>query len=198
MFNQTENLGSGCMLPLLQSIAGGVITALLAFAVAYGAQWRLPWLFALATGAGAAVLWYWSTVALWRRSAYPQPETTLPDQPRQTPVVRVEVLKDDGRGMEFIDLPANPDQLINLARGVLQGQTLSESSWTGSNGIFTRSEFSALRGELLKRGLACWNNPQTPARGVSLTRGGLAAMRTFAAMTDLPTPQASQSKSVKF
>jgi hypothetical protein len=197
MFNQTENLGSGCLVPLLQSIAGGAVTALLAFAVAYGAGWRLPWLFALATGAGAAVVWYWSTVVLWRRSAYPQPESTLPAQPKQTPVVRVEVLKDDGRSMEFIDLPANPDQLISLARGVLQGQTLSESAWTGAGQPFTRAEFASLRGELIRRKLAVWNNPQTPARGVSLTRGGVAAMRTFAAMTDYPTPQVSQPKSVR-
>ena len=198
MFDQTENLGAGCMLPLLQSIAGGAVTALLAFALAYGAEWRLPWLFALASGAGAAFVWYWSTVVLWRRSAYPQPETTLPDRPRQTPIVRVEVTKDDGRTLEFIDLPANPDQLISLARGVLEGQTLSESAWTGAGQPFTRAEFSSLRGELIRRGLACWNNPQTPARGVSLTRGGMAAMRTFACMTDLPTPQVSQSQSVRF
>ena len=52
MLTQTENVGSGCVLPLLQSIAGGVVTGLLAFAVAYGADWRLPWLWALVAWLG--------------------------------------------------------------------------------------------------------------------------------------------------
>jgi hypothetical protein len=184
MFNSQENVGSGCVVPLLQAVAGGVITGLLAGAIAMGAQWKVPWLFGLTAGSLAAVIWFWSTVDLWRRSAYPAPEPG-PGATRPAPTVRVVLEREDGA--DLIDLPANSHQLVQLARGVLEGQTLSESAWTGSGQPFTRAEFSNLRGELIRRGLATWNNPRTPARGVQLTRGGMAAMRTFASMSHYPT-----------
>lgn len=187
--NDRESMGAGCLLPLAQSIAGGLVTGLLAGAIATGAQWRVPWLFGLTAGSLAAVIWFWTTVDLWRRSAYPAPERpAAPAGP--APRVRVELVREDGA--DLIDLPAKVEQLNLLARGVLEGQTLSESAWTGSNGPFTRAEFSNLRGELIRRGLAQWNNPRAPARGVQLTRGGLAAMRTFAAMSTYPTGEDHQ------
>jgi len=188
MYDQTENVGAGCMLPLLQSIAGGVFSGLVMLACALWAGWPVPGVLALVVGAIGAAAWWWTSVTMWRRAAY-QVDALQPEprpEPRPEPI-RVELT--DGKDWQFIDLPASVDQLTTLARGVLQGQTLSESAWTGGGQPFTRAEFASLRGELIRRGLASWNNPKTPARGVSLTRGGLAAMRTFASLTDRPTPR---------
>lgn len=111
----------------------------------------------------------------------------LPDQPARD-VVRLEVVQplDGGRQTQLIDLPSDSERLETLARGLLSGLPLSESQWTGGRGIFTRSEFSALRGELMRRGLVAWNNPHTPARGASLTASGRAIMRRFAGETVRP------------
>jgi hypothetical protein len=88
----------------------------------------------------------------------------------------------------LIDLPATAEQLEALARGLLAGASLSEAQWTGGNGVFTRSQFSQLRAELIKRGLAAWNNSHTTARGAALTPAGRAIMRTFAGESVRPHP----------
>lgn len=44
---------------------------------------------------------------------------------------------------------------------------------------FTRAEFRALVGEMLRRNLAAWNNPKTPARGVTLTPQGRAGQENL-------------------
>jgi len=185
-----NDLGAGCILPVLQAIVTGVLIGGLGAGLAHYAGWKDPALIGLLAGFGAAAFWWMTSVRAWRRAAHPEPYQPEPTTTRARPEpVRVEVRQDDGRHVDYIDLPATAEQLITLAQSVLAGGSLSESAWTGSNGIFTRAEFSALRNELIKRGLASWNNPKTPARGVTLTRGGLAAMRTFAAMGagDSPT-----------
>lgn len=187
-----DDMSSGCAVPALQSAVTGFLFAVLAGALALwlDVDTRRALLFGLAAGGLAAVVTWTSGLRAWRRSAYPEPYQPEPTQIRaKAEPVRVEIVQDHGRHVDFIDLPATTDQLITLAQSVLAGGSLSEAAWTGSNGLFTRAEFANLRNELIKRGLAAWNNPHTPARGVTLTRGGLAAMRTFAAMGagDSPT-----------
>lgn len=181
-----DDIERGCLLPIVQS---GVTFALL-LALAYGlGRWQ-GWLdsgwLALTLGAAGALLVWASGVLTWRRHVYgakepvyyPAPQATEPAQP-----VRVELSQDDGRKLNLIDLPASREQLEGLARGLLSGASLSEAQWSGGNGLFSRSEFSQLRAELIKRGLARWNNPNTPARGAALTPSGRAIMQKFAMMT---------------
>jgi hypothetical protein len=185
-----DDVSSGCILPLAQSLITGVIVGFLAYSAGLWAGWLNTQYMALTAGiAGAATIWL-TSLRRWQRAAFPElllptlPANDDPEPEYYEPVgVRVEMASEDSRQLKFIDLPASIDQLVTLAQGLLTGgATLSESQWTGSGGIFTRAEFAALRSEMIRRGLATWNSPGTPARGVSLTPPGRAAMRHFASM----------------
>jgi len=129
----------------------------------------------------SAVTWI-ALLKRWLQVAYSENVTQ-----RYTARVRVEVSGNGGRSLQFIDLPANEQQLLALANGVLSGATLSEGAWSGSGRPFTRAEFRALRDELIRRNLATWRNPEAPAQGVELTLPGKAIMRRFASMAE-PSP----------
>lgn len=110
------------------------------------------------------------------------------DQQPYQPAVRVEVIEDEGRKGTFASLPASTDQLATLARGLLiQKKSLSDQTWAGSGRPFSRPAFQMLKSELLARGLAAWNSPGTPARGMTLTRPGQAVMRYFLTLDQPPT-----------
>jgi len=110
-------------------------------------------------------------------------------QVEKPPTVRVEVekKKDTGRSDWLLfDLSGSPSALQSLASGVLSGLSLSESEWSGSGRPFSRSDFRALRSQLIERGLACWRNPGAPAQGVELTAVGRAVFRR---LTTLPADE---------
>ena len=106
---------------------------------------------------------------------YPNPE------PVALPPLRVEVFEDEGRRAAFIDLPY-PERLPKLAAGLAAGRQFAESTWTGRDGLFSRSEFGNLRGELIRRGLARWKNLDAPAQGVELTSPGKAVFQRLAGL----------------
>lgn len=182
-----DNLSSGCLLPLAQSIVTGILAGLLAYCA--GAWWgaaNLAYL-ALTVGAGAGVAVWLAGLRRWQLAAYPEPfypaePARADEEPAEPQHVKLELTQDQGRQVQLIDLPASVDQLTALAKGLLTGATLAESQWTGAGGLFTRAQFAALRSALIRRGLAAWNSPGTPARGVMLTAPGRAAMRHFASM----------------
>lgn len=99
--------------------------------------------------------------------------------------VRVELRQDEGRRMDYIDLPATRAQLHQLARGLQEGIPFTVSAWTGSRKPFSRGEFEALRAEFIRRGLAEWRNQRSPAQGAELTPTGRAVVRYLAT----PTPE---------
>jgi len=102
--------------------------------------------------------------------------------------VRVEVIQDNGRRVDFIDLPASQDQLVSLASGLITGIPLSENNWTGSGAPFSKREFHSIRDLLIRRGLARWINPRARAQGLELTGSGRSVMRRFASLAAAPTP----------
>lgn len=102
-------------------------------------------------------------------------------------IVRVELLQEDDKAGAFIDLPVTPDQLRILADGLAAGRQFAQSSWTGAGQPFARSEFVALRAELLRRGLAKWNREGAAGQGVSITAAGRAVLRHF--QTPPPHPE---------
>jgi len=188
--NVNDDPSGGCFVPVLQALFTLAIVALFVFfgALYLDVETRKAMLAGLAVGGAAAALVWFGGLVSWRRLAFPEPFYPAITRPERIEPVKVILQDDDGKHTEFIDLPATPDQLIRLATGLLEGATLSEAAWTGSGGIFTRAEFASLRSELIRRGLAAWNNAHAPAQGVTLTRGGQAAMRTFASMAkDAPT-----------
>lgn len=183
------NFSTAVIIPSTQALISGTIagaTALAAANLAGADAW--PWA-GLAAATTAGIMWF-TNLRAWRAAVYGvelamgadldgdgivgEPEIPEPA------TVRLELT--DGPNTTIAQLPASPEQLRRLAAGVLAGGTLAEATWTGHGRPFSRGQFGQLRAELINRGLANWNSPGTPARGISLTRGGLAAMRQFATM----------------
>lgn len=145
------------------------------------------WLLALLAGGIAGMLSF--LIALLRLGS---PVKMLPGERKYHSLgpVRIELESNNGRTVQIIDLPASPEQLQALGRGILAGGTMTEARWTGAGGIFTRAEFVRLRDEMIRRNLAHWSSPGTPARGVLLSPSGRAIMRRLA---ESPTPEPGQS-----
>lgn len=101
-------------------------------------------------------------------------------EPLDPEILRVELTRDNGRRMAYIDLPGSPDQLGALARGLLNGKGTSEATWTGAGAPFSRSEYAAIRAAMIERGLAAWTNPDHHAQGWEPTAAGRAILRKIA------------------
>lgn len=197
-----DDLGGGCILPLAQSFVSGGLAAVVAGvgAALIDVQTHQAALLALLCGGVVAGGVWISGLRAWRRMVYTLEDFTGIDitgdgeagEPAARQTVRVEVTEAGGRHLRLIDLPGSTDQLTALAAGLLNGATLAESTWTGTGKTFTRAEFAGLRAELIRRGLAAWNSPGTPARGVGLTVAGRAVMRQFASMAGGQPPTLSE------
>ena len=108
----------------------------------------------------------------------------LPDPPARD-VVRVEVSQAEGvtHRTQIADLDAKPDQLKQLAVGLLSGQPFSESRWTGAGQPFSRGQFARLRAVFVSRGWANWRNPEAPAQGLTVTGPGWDVLKSLAGPT---------------
>lgn len=180
------------LIPFGQSLITGLLTGI--FFGALVAVFRIQvsaWSVGAISGSAGALLawlssrnfWRWTierllgdTLNLGHEQPAPQPELPAP-QP-----VRVEVIQDEGRRGDFLDLPCR-DKIPLLASGVLSGRQFSLSAWTGQNALFSRSEFEAVRDALLTAGLVAWRREGAPAQGVTLTASGRAVFKRLASPT---------------
>lgn len=184
--NHTDNLLNGVVVPGLQALITAILSGIVAGAVA--AWLHLPYWGIGFTAAAVAALASWlSYRARWAYvlesllgvdlnrdgfigAAPQQPVQALPES------VRVELIQDEGRRGDFIDLPY-PEKLPQLAAGLTAGRSFNQTAWVGSHGIFSRSEFDEVRDTMIERGLAAWKNPEAKAQGVTLTAAGRAVMK---------------------
>ena len=157
-------------IPLLKSIITAVLVAL--FAAAWFIS-SVPWKLFFVVLAGMCLV-------TWLLLIVPKVQPV-----GKAKMVRLELSSNNGRRLQFADLPVSHEILVRFAQGVMDGRSLTEASWCGNGNLFSsRSEFVALRDELISRKLAAWNNPSCPARGWGLSRSGLAAFRYLS-----PTPE---------
>jgi hypothetical protein len=125
----------------------------------------------------------------WRLLLYGvEPQPFQESEPINLPPLRVELAANEGRSVQFVDLPAEPEQLIQLATGIVEGLSFTEAQWTGTGAPFSRGQFVRLRSEMIRRGLAAWNSQNDAARGARVTGKGMALCRYFASMNQPPTP----------
>jgi len=105
--------------------------------------------------------------------------------------VRIEVTYRDEEGnfekMQFLDVPLEIGLIRRFAGLVLDGRPLSQGVWTGSGGLFSRSEYDQLMAELEARGMVTFKNPAAPAQGRVLTRGGKVFFEQLAKSEYSPT-----------
>lgn len=166
---------SDLVLPLLQSaVTGGLVGGLVVLSGVGGGGWRVFWLAFLVV---ALLAWIWTVKAareaLWRLESVLQKDFDgdgVAGVPERLPVVRVEV--EAGKTLQFLDFHGLTDvaQLRTFARLALAGR-LNERDVKAVLSL-ARSDWQALRDDLLARGLLTWNNSQSKKHGVSLTRRG--------------------------
>lgn len=192
-----ELLTEGVIIPLLQALTTGAFSGLAGLALSF---WlALPFWQMGFTGFALAALASWlSYRGRWQGmiehlfgmdlngdGAIGEPPVII-EPAREPEKIRVEVVSEEGRRGDFIDLPY-PDKLPLLASGLLQeGRQFTQSVWTGGGALFSRSEFENLRGELIRRGLARWKNENAPAQGAVLTAAGRAVFRRLASLPPPP------------
>jgi hypothetical protein len=164
--------------------------------------WLFHWPFLWALAAGGAVTFVvWMN--LYNRMLYliefvlkadingdgviGAPLTQLPP-----PTTRIELIKTDQDHNlvegDYINLPAEPEQLAQLADGLSQGYSLSINKWTGRGKPFTRSQFETLLDVFHTRGLAAPLSAKSPNSGYALTVAGKHVISRFARPTT-PPPQ---------
>lgn len=196
---QSENVkihmatpAAGILLPFGQSVLTGGLVGIAAFALAWLFEAPRPWVWGVVGWvivqclAWLFLLRDWRTILLQKLESLTGQELdgltgigapAEDDDEPTTTTIRIELTDQGGHHTRYIDLNCNDDQLYKLAEGLASGTTLSESNWTGAGRPFTRAQFAEIRTELLKRGLANWNTPGTPARGCSLTASGRACFK---------------------
>lgn len=104
------------------------------------------------------------------------------------------VLDDDYPRGHYETLPVEPEKLYKFAQGILDGRGFAEAEWIGKRGLFSKSEYAALRSSLLARGVIRWVNEDAHAQGVEVTKGGVAFFRAIVSENDadkIPPPLAS-------
>jgi len=92
-------------------------------------------------------------------------------------------------GADFINLPIGQKQAGRVFYLLTVGRDLSLASLAGPGKPLSRSEFEALRDELISRGLAAWKNPNYHNQGATLTAAGRAVCKKFAADYTTPPPE---------
>ena len=172
------------IVPVIGSLALGVASSLVVSGVALGAgsEWRswLAWTVAvlgLVWSAGLVVLLSASFehFTSWEEYTGGSESETL--QERQ--VLRLEVVNGQEQRLSFADLPIDSERFVAFARSV-EARGLTTSAWTGSNALFSRSEFDALTAYLMRAGLARWINEDAHNQGRELTAAGRSTLRKFA------------------
>jgi hypothetical protein len=177
------------LIPLAQAIITAVLIGLATGIIAAWLGWP-GWKLGITAGCLTAVYSWLSYRGRWAQILERLLGVDLnndgfvgaPD-PGPMPPVRVELLQDEGRAVDYIDLPASKEQLRELADGLQVGRQFALTAWAGPNRPFTRVEFEALRDALIARGLAKWKREGAPNQGCELTRPGAAVLRRFASDT---------------
>ncbi len=200
MPDQRHNVEADVLIPAGQALVIGAaavigtLTLATPLAILAGWRWWIPPAAGLALG-GLAFTAAAVTLTLdhhrdWRgpnaRVVHDYEVDREAVEPLDPEILRVELTRDGGRRMDYIDLPGTPAQLRTLALGPLNGKGTGEAAWTGAGNPFSRSEYAALRAAMLQRGLAAWTNPDHHAQGWELTAAGRAILRKVA---DPPTPR---------
>lgn len=106
-----------------------------------------------------------------------------PVEPKReaNPVIRIQLVKENGHVSDSVELPCDDEQLSKLATGLLNGLPFTEFFWTGKGKPFSTNTFRELRDVMMKRGMCEYVNPSQPRQGIKLTDEGKRVMEYFAA-----------------
>lgn len=169
---------------LLLSVGSGAVAFLGLGLLAWASGWAVR---VALGGAGFVMLVVWGvwmvrvpSLMVARESVVM--ESLAPPAPRDVApqVVSVEIAEPERGRLSFLDVPMEPTELIDFARGLCAGRPLSESEWSGGGRLLSRAQFRSLRAALMDRGFAVWRDADAPQLGVQLTPSGRALVRELA------------------
>lgn len=184
------------LVPIAQAgavaVAGGTAAAVfIGFTLA-------PWDVAAAWGVVISTAVFARTLAdafTWSRAAIAAQETyqseTAAQGNAESATLRLEVAKEKDNGnadLYFGQFPVAPELFIEWAHAVLEGGSISQNAWIGTDGAFTKPEYEALLGFLMRAGIVTWINAKAHAQGRQFTIGGKHALERL--LTDLETARA--------
>lgn len=192
------SMSTAAGLPMIQAFVSGVFLGLAVGWIAYLASWSRPWIYGVSAWLFVQALAWLKLLSRWLNLTMPFERVFQRDFNGDgiigRPSIHIELARDvdgSGRQIQFLDFPVGVDKMAALARALLAGLTFSEANFTGSSGIFSRSEFRTIRGELLKRGLLVQSNPKSRFQGFELNAAGRAVLRRLADETAHLSDQAS-------
>ena len=171
------------VVPFLQALATGLLAGMVVLLLCVIGRNDQAGTIALLAGLIVAFLSWFSFRSRWQ-SVYEamvhvdlSPDDITQESEPDPERIRIDVVNLDETQSDFLDLPATKEQLIDLAEGLQRGTPFTVGAWSGSRRPFSRSQFEALRGELLARGYIRWQNGRHHAQGIELTAKGRAVMR---------------------
>lgn len=156
--NQTS-IDAAILIPLLQGCIGGLFLGAAAGSVSWATGYGDP-LPVLGAGCmlGTVAGWF-SYRAGWERrlnrllGVDDQPQVEAYPSEVYTPIeYQYNINYNEGRVQDRLFFGIPEDKFRVWCAGVAAGKSLSEDSWSGSAGIFSRSEYRSMRDELLRRG----------------------------------------------
>lgn len=170
------------ILPLVQSVTTGILFLLPALVFCHALKWAsdIAWAAAGIVAFGTWIDLRMKFTDLTERFML-QFETVEYEAPPEVPVTRVEITQKDSVG-NFIqgiynNWPVAPENIPEVARGLLRGYSFSVHAWAGEGRPFrNRPEFETWRNSLMSQGLAVWKNPNEHTAGWLLTRLGIDVM----------------------
>jgi len=174
-----DSIANGCMIPLGQALATGALCGGAVVGLALWLKWADPWAMGLIAAGGGAVLWWVSSILMWREAVYADLRPVIPPvvAPQEVAVETVRVdFREEGR-MAFPELPASAGQMKDLAIGLLAGAPFSEATWCGEGRPFSRGQFQAVREEFRRQGWARWRNERATNQGMEISPAGRAVCR---------------------
>lgn len=190
----SDSFRDGVLTPGAQALVTGILSGVALGAILWLLKVESAWRYSLALIPVTWFLVWLLSLSHWRGSLEKILGRDIDNDgyigeppPQRYEPVRVELIQDGGRHVDYLDLPAKPEQLRALADGLSAGRQFSLSAWSGAGKAFSRSEFEALRSALLARGLARWRNPESQAQGIELLASGRAILRQFSSDTHSPT-----------
>lgn len=177
---------AGVLLPMAQAIITGALFGAAAWFYAWLLRSPKAWQWGAGVGLGVAVLSWLLLLFKWSDLTQPlerflQRDINQDGYIGPPPTVRIEVKREDGRQIQFAEIPTTKEKLIDFARAVaLENQPISESRWSGAGALFSKDEFRAVRAELLARGWLRWKNPDFHDQGAELSPAGRAILKQYA------------------
>jgi hypothetical protein len=195
---------SAAMVALSVGLAGGVVAGVFANAQWHDVATVAQWSAVCSILAGTVTLAAWTVFVmidwhlsldtlLWLAEQAINIDINQDGQigePTPQPPARVVVELQDKNAngydrARYLEFGVPIDKLATFARSVLAGRQLSESVWTGRGGLFSKSEFARMRGQMLEAGVLRWIHPGAPAQGIEVTAAGRQVLRQIA---NSPTP----------